>query len=164
MTDLNRFKQILLPERLCQEFDCAPLHRLHRHWNVTMSGDEDDWQLSFGAYQFALQFQSTLAGKTDVKHQASGSFWQIRLAKLAHRPEQADPKARRSKQLPQGVPHSRIIVDDHHCWRLLYHMCLVDMRIGFSAIKHSEIIAWTIEGTTGPIRFPRIAAIGELAF
>ena len=24
MTELNCFKQILLPERLCQEFDCAP--------------------------------------------------------------------------------------------------------------------------------------------
>jgi hypothetical protein len=31
-------------------------------------------------------------------------------------------------------------------------------------MKDSEIIAWAIEGTTGPIRFPRISAIGELAF
>src|SRR6266850_5397763 len=54
MTELNRFKQILLPERLCQEFDCATLHRLHRHWNVTMSRNEDDWQLSFATRQFAL--------------------------------------------------------------------------------------------------------------
>jgi hypothetical protein len=42
-------------------------------------------------------------------------------------------------------------------------MFLVDMRISFSAMEHSEIIAWTIEGTASPIRFPRIAAIGELA-
>src|SRR5712675_732386 len=133
MTELNRFKQILLSEWLCQEFNCATLHRLHRHWNVAMSGDEDDRQSSFGACQFALQFEAALAGKPHVKHQASGSFWQIGRAKFAHRPEQADPKARRSKQLAQGVQHSRIIVDDHHSWRLLYHMCLVDMRISFSS-------------------------------
>jgi hypothetical protein len=30
-------------------------------------------------------------------------------------------------------------------------------------MEHSEIIAWAIEGTTGPIRLRRIAAIGELA-
>ena len=87
MTELNRFKQILLSEWLCQEFDRATLHRLHRHWNVTMSSDEDDWQLSFGTCQFALQFESALAGKPHVKHQASGSIWRIRRAKFAHRPE-----------------------------------------------------------------------------
>ena len=87
MTELNRFKQILLSERLCQEFDRATLHRLHRHWNVTMSGNEDDWQLSFGTCQFALQFESALAGKPHVKHQASGSFWPIRREKFAHRTE-----------------------------------------------------------------------------
>ena len=52
-----------------------------------MSGNEDDWQLSFGTCQFALQFESALAGKPHVKHQASGSFWQIRRAKFAHRTE-----------------------------------------------------------------------------
>src|SRR5882757_8504875 len=98
MTELNRFKQILLAERLCQEFDCATLHRLHRHWNVAVSGDEDDRQLSFGACQLALQFESALAGKPHVKHQASGSFRQIRIEKFAHRTEQADLKVSRSKQ------------------------------------------------------------------
>src|SRR4029077_19240274 len=40
MTELNCVKQILLSKWLCQEFDCATLHRLHRHWNVTMSGNK----------------------------------------------------------------------------------------------------------------------------
>src|ERR1700688_611594 len=99
MTELNRFKQILLSEWLCQEFDCAPLHRLHRHWNITMSSEEDDRQLSFGARQFALQLESALAGKPHVKHQASGSFRPIRREKFTHGAEQADSKARRSKQV-----------------------------------------------------------------
>src|SRR3954451_9355459 len=91
MAELNRFKQILLSERLCQELDCSSLHRLHRHWDVTMSGDEDNRQVSFGTCQSALQFESTLAGKPHVEHQASGSFWLIRREKLAHRTEKADP-------------------------------------------------------------------------
>src|SRR6202171_2544806 len=97
VTELNRFKQILLPERLCQEFDRATLHRLHRHWNVAMSGDEDDRQPSFGACQFALQFESALAGKPHVKHQASRSFTPIHIEKFAHRNERAYPKSRRSQ-------------------------------------------------------------------
>jgi hypothetical protein len=52
-----------------------------------------------GICQFALQFESALAGKPHVKHQASGSLWPIRSEKFAHGTEQADPKARRSKQL-----------------------------------------------------------------
>jgi len=59
--------------------------RLHRHWNVTMSGYEDDRQLSLGTCQFALQFESALAGKPHVKHQAGGSFWRTRREKFAHR-------------------------------------------------------------------------------
>jgi len=74
MTELNRFKQILLSERLFVRNSIAPLHRLHRIWNVTMSGDEDDRQLSFGTCQLRCS-SSRLAGSRTSKHQASGSFW-----------------------------------------------------------------------------------------
>ncbi len=138
MTELNCFKQILLSKRLCQEFDRATLHRLHRHWNIAMPCDEDNWQLSFGTCQFALQLESALARKPHVKHQASGSFRPIRCEKFVHRTEQVDPKARRSKQLAECVPHPRIIVDDDHCRRLVlgrlpYHMFLLDMRNSFGS-------------------------------
>jgi hypothetical protein len=52
-----------------------------------MSGDEDDWQLTSGTCQLALQFESALIGKPHVKHQASGSFWRVGREKFAHRTE-----------------------------------------------------------------------------
>src|SRR5229473_2383204 len=83
VTELNRFKQILLPKRLCQEFDSATLHRLYRHWNVAVSGDEDDRQLSFGACQFALQFESATEHSEIVAWAIEGTISPIRLPRLA---------------------------------------------------------------------------------
>src|ERR1700740_1732239 len=60
MAELNRFKQILFSEWLSQKFDRATLHRLDRHRNVTMPGDEDDRQLPLGSREFALELEPAL--------------------------------------------------------------------------------------------------------
>ena len=40
-----RIEEVLLAERLGQEFNSPSLHRLYAHWYVAMSGDEDDRKL-----------------------------------------------------------------------------------------------------------------------
>src|SRR6476660_6964869 len=42
--DLNGVNEVLITERLRQELDGATLHRLHRHRDVAVSCDEDDWE------------------------------------------------------------------------------------------------------------------------
>lgn len=39
---VNRVDKVLVPKRLGQKFDRAGLNGSNGHWNVTMSGDEDD--------------------------------------------------------------------------------------------------------------------------
>ena len=42
--ELNTVEEVLIPEGLRQELNRAPLHRLHRHRDVAVPGDEDDWE------------------------------------------------------------------------------------------------------------------------
>src|SRR5262249_39573988 len=58
--ELNGIKEVLIAEWLGQELNGAPFHRLHRHWDVTMPCDEDDWEFPFCQSQFPLQIQAAL--------------------------------------------------------------------------------------------------------
>src|SRR5262245_34457861 len=53
--ELNGLEEILIAERLRQELDGATLHRLHRHRNVAVAGDEDEREVPAGRGEFALK-------------------------------------------------------------------------------------------------------------
>jgi hypothetical protein len=59
---MDRVEQILFPSRLQEEIDRAPLHGLHRHRNVGMSGHEDQGEPVIRLRQFALQGEAAQFG------------------------------------------------------------------------------------------------------
>src|ERR1035437_8500167 len=56
---MNRIQQILVPERLGQELHRPGFHGLHRHRNISMTGDEYDRNPDARVGQFALKIQTT---------------------------------------------------------------------------------------------------------
>jgi hypothetical protein len=75
-------EEILIAERLGQELNIAALHRLHRHGNISIARDEDDWDLPVRRSQFALKIKAALPRQSDVEHQASWTVRPVGLKKL----------------------------------------------------------------------------------
>src|SRR5215469_12024162 len=63
---LNCVEQILSTEGLGQKLHRPCLHRLYRHGDVAMAGDEDDGNVDVRSAQFTLQIQSAEARKPNV--------------------------------------------------------------------------------------------------
>src|ERR1700733_5338872 len=55
---INRVQQILISERFGQELDCAGFHRSYGHRNVSVTGNEDDWNLDARISETALKVQT----------------------------------------------------------------------------------------------------------
>ena len=70
--NLNRIEEILIPERLGEEFDRARLHGAHRHRDIAVSADENDGNLDARLGEFGLKVESAQAGQSDIEHQARG--------------------------------------------------------------------------------------------
>src|ERR1700722_6499625 len=81
----NGVQEVLIAERLRQELDGAALHRVHRHWNVAVPGDEDDRQVPVGCGKLALKIETALSRKPDVEHEASRTIREIGRNKVGNR-------------------------------------------------------------------------------
>src|SRR5581483_4192426 len=69
----NGSNQLLLPHRLGQKVDSAPLNRAYRRWDVAMSGNENDrWMVLAG--ELLLEFEAVDIGKLDVEDQTCGDI------------------------------------------------------------------------------------------
>ena len=55
---LNGVKQLLVAKRFREEVHRADLQGLHRHWNITMSGDENDLDRWIHVGQLALEIEA----------------------------------------------------------------------------------------------------------
>jgi hypothetical protein len=64
----------LIAERLDQELDRSSLYRPDGHRDVTVSGDEDDWNLNVRCREVSLEIEATSARQPDIEHKAGGSF------------------------------------------------------------------------------------------
>jgi hypothetical protein len=62
----NGVKQLLVAKRFREEVHRAGLQRLHCHWNITMTGDENDldWWIHFG--QLALEIEAAQSREPHV--------------------------------------------------------------------------------------------------
>src|SRR6266576_2063581 len=67
---LDGIEKVLITERLRQELNGTTFHSLHRHGNVTMPCDEDDWEVPFGRGEVTLKLETTSPRQSHVKHQA----------------------------------------------------------------------------------------------
>src|SRR6202011_1839481 len=72
---VDRIHQVLVPERLGQKLHGARFHGLHRHRNISMTGDEDDRDLETGISQRALKLQAIDPGKAHIQNKATRTVW-----------------------------------------------------------------------------------------
>ena len=109
---LDGVEELLITERLGQEFNSAALHRLHRHWNIAMSGDEDYRELRIRPDKLALKIKAALPRQSHVEHQAGGAIRQIGLEKVGNGRKQPRIQIERSQQTPNRGSKVRVIVND----------------------------------------------------
>src|SRR3954464_12978730 len=57
---LNGVKQLLIAYWLREELDRATFHGLHRHRNIAVPSDKDDWESSTCRCKLSLEFKSAL--------------------------------------------------------------------------------------------------------
>src|SRR6266849_6272501 len=71
----DRIQQVLVPERFGQKLQGTGFHGLHRHRNISMTGNEDDGNLDARVNQLALKVQAADSRKAHVQNKAT---WPIR--------------------------------------------------------------------------------------
>ena len=82
--DLNGVEELLITERLGKELNGTTLHRLHRHRDVAVPCDEDDWEFPVRRGELALKFKTALPRQPDVENQAGGAIRRIGLEKVGN--------------------------------------------------------------------------------
>src|SRR6202040_3827844 len=109
-----RIEQVLLAKGLGEELDSARLHRLHRHGNVAMAGDEDDGNPDVRFRQFALKVQPAHARQAYVEYEAARRVRSRDPQEIGGRIEYLDFEANRTKEAAERRTHRRVVVDDEN--------------------------------------------------
>src|ERR1700730_4428742 len=63
---MDRIQQFLVQDRLRQKLHGPRFHGLHRHWNISMTGNKDDGDLDACVSQLTLKVQTVNARKAYV--------------------------------------------------------------------------------------------------
>src|SRR6266478_5802653 len=92
---VDRIQQVLVPERLRQKLHRTGFHGLHRHRNISMTGDEDDGNPDARVGQLALKVQSVDSRKSHVQNQATWPIRPLAAQELLRGPEGLGPQANR---------------------------------------------------------------------
>ena len=82
--ELNGVQELLITERLRKELNGTTLHRLHRHRDVAVACDEDDWEFPIRRGELALKIKTALPRQPDVEDQAGGAIRRIGLEKIGN--------------------------------------------------------------------------------
>src|SRR5258708_9427160 len=70
--DPNSIQQILVAERLGEEFDCPSLHSANTHWDVPVAGQKDYRDTNFSRCKLPLKIEATQSRYSDVQHKSTG--------------------------------------------------------------------------------------------
>ena len=65
---LNSVKKLLIAYWLREELDRATFHGLHRHRNIAVPCDKDDWELAACRCELTLEFKSALPRQPHVQY------------------------------------------------------------------------------------------------
>src|ERR1700730_8309106 len=82
--ELNGVEEFLITERLRKELNGTTLHRLHRHRDVAVPGNEDDWEFPVRRGELALKIKTALLRQPDVENQAGRAIRRIGLEKVGN--------------------------------------------------------------------------------
>ena len=83
--ELNRIEQILISEWLGQELDRTSFHRLDRHGDVRVPGDENDREVNVRRREIPLKIKTAAPGQSYIEYQARRSVWALGLQEFWHR-------------------------------------------------------------------------------
>src|SRR5260221_4450659 len=88
---VDGIQQVLVFERLSQKLHSTRFHCLHRHRNISMTGDENDGNVDSCISQRALQVETVDSGKAHVQNKAAWSVRWLVAQKLFGRPKGCAP-------------------------------------------------------------------------
>src|SRR5262249_32621639 len=95
--------QVLLAQRLGQEFDRTGLHGAHAHRDVAVSRDEDDRNADIVPDQLSLKIEAAQTRKPDVEDKTAGHVRTLALEKLCGRIEQLHMQADRAQKAAERL-------------------------------------------------------------
>ena len=107
---MNGVEKVLIAERLGKKLDGAAFHRLHRHGDIAVSGDEDDRKLPLRRREFALKIKTALTGQSHVENQAGGAIRRIGFEKVGNGRKELSVDTDRPQQASNGRTKVGIIV------------------------------------------------------
>src|SRR4029077_3879377 len=109
--EIERLKQSRVAEWLVQALHCTLFEHSRAHSLISLSGDEDDWNLLSTTLQFLLKAGSGHSGHGNVEDQTSGLADAIGREELLRRRERAGCKAELLQQVGQRLTHGLIVID-----------------------------------------------------
>src|SRR5208282_3432054 len=111
---MERLKQSRIAERLEQALHGALFEQAWTDGLISVSGDEDDWNLLPAKRQFPLEIGSGHARHGDVEDQTTGLADAIGREELFRRRERLDRIAELPQQVGQRLAHGLVVIDDRH--------------------------------------------------
>src|SRR5437016_801726 len=111
---LNCIQKILVAKRFGEELDRTSLHGLHRHWDVSMPGDEDDGYWSIVRGELVLKIEPTQTGKTHIRYKAARCVWALAFQELLCCSEGSDIQPDRAEQVLERLLYRNIVIDNKY--------------------------------------------------
>src|ERR1043166_1614331 len=111
---LNGVEQILITERFGQKFHSSGFHRLHGHWDVPVSGHENNRNTDFVVEHSLLQIEAAESLQPHIEHQATGDIRTFGAQKLLGGAEGFNAQANRPNKILNRLPERRVIVNDKY--------------------------------------------------
>ncbi len=115
---MDRIQQIQVFERLGQELHGTGFHSLHRHRNISMTGDEDDGNLDTGVTQLTLKIQTVDARKAHVQNKTAWPVRWLVAQEFFRGPKGCAPQPRRFQQSLDGRTNTGVVINDEHRGRI----------------------------------------------
>src|ERR1700728_2362368 len=120
-------------ERFGEKFDSARFHGTHGHWDVGITGHENNGDLSITAGQFLLQIKTADTRQLYIKHQTLGGFPRPVGQKLLCRGKCLYLQACGAEQITQAFPDRSLVVNHTDKWVVLIH--------GFASMTNLSAVA-----------------------
>src|SRR5882672_1107733 len=109
---MDRIEQILVPEGLGKKFNRTGFHGLHRHRNISMTGDKNNRNSDAGINQLMLKVQTVDSGKSHVQNQATWRIRALTAEEFLRCSEGFRTQANRLEHAMDGGTHQVIVIDD----------------------------------------------------
>src|SRR5277367_709350 len=72
--NLDRVEEILFAKGLGEELHRPGLHGAHGHWDIAVTGEENDRNTNVGLGEFRLEVEPANSRHSDIEHQAGGGI------------------------------------------------------------------------------------------